>query len=70
MRLGESMCRLRPFLSEYSDRLNLQRAERLLNEKWLVNQPEAVLLALAQMTRQSPDDHVSARLIFTIFTHG
>ncbi|KAG8968328.1 hypothetical protein FRC03_007787 [Tulasnella sp. 419] len=33
-------------------------AEKELNEKWLANQPEAVLLALTQFTRQSPDDHM------------
>ncbi|KDQ15158.1 hypothetical protein BOTBODRAFT_158816 [Botryobasidium botryosum FD-172 SS1] len=33
-------------------------AERILNEKWLASQPEAVLLALVQLTRQSPEHHM------------
>ena len=46
-------------------------AEKVLNDKWLANQPEVLLLALAEFSRQSPDAHMRAfaavllrRLIF------
>ncbi|CAE6486306.1 unnamed protein product [Rhizoctonia solani] len=46
-------------------------AEKVLNDKWLANQPEILLLALAEFSRQSPDAHMRAfaaillrRLIF------
>ncbi|QRV78468.1 importin subunit beta-3 [Ceratobasidium sp. AG-Ba] len=46
-------------------------AEKVLNDKWLANHPEILLLALAEFSRQSPDAHMRAfaavllrRLIF------
>ncbi|KAF8732544.1 ARM repeat-containing protein, partial [Rhizoctonia solani] len=46
-------------------------AEKVLNDKWLATQPEILLLALAEFSRQSPDAHMRAfaaillrRLIF------
>lgn len=50
---------------------DLCSAEKVLNDKWLANQPEILLLALAEFSRQSPDAHMRAfaavllrRLIF------
>ena len=36
----------------------IRSAERLLTDKWLATQPEAVILALAQFTRQAQDENV------------
>ncbi|QRV93246.1 importin subunit beta-3 [Ceratobasidium sp. AG-Ba] len=35
-------------------------AEKVLNDKWLANHPEILLLALAEFSRQSPDAHMRA----------
>ncbi|CUA71113.1 Ran-binding protein 6 [Rhizoctonia solani] len=35
-------------------------AEKVLNDKWLASQPEILLLALAEFSRQSPDAHMRA----------
>ncbi len=42
-------------------------AERLLTEKWLATQPEAVILALAQLTRQAQDENVR---VFQVMWEG